>query len=71
MPNFDVVLTHLREERERITQVIAALEAISHNGGSRKRAGVEKRVLSPAARKRIAAAQKARWAKWRKKQKAA
>jgi len=70
MPNFDVVLANLREERERISQVIAALEAVNRKGGSGKRVGMAKRTLSPAARKRIATAQRARWAKWRRTQKA-
>lgn len=36
-----------------------------------KKVAIKKRAMSVAARKRIAAAQKQRWAKWRNKQKAA
>jgi len=48
-------------ELERLDSALAAL-----NGGSRK---TVKRVLSASARKRIAAAQKKRWAAWKAKQK--
>jgi len=67
MVNLDVVLAQLRQERDSLNGAIAALESFSANRrsaqGARRRAA---RTLSAAGRKRIAAAQKARWAKWRK-----
>jgi hypothetical protein len=63
MTNILAILTQLRSERERLNQAIAALEGISSNGGSSR---PSKRVLSAKARRRIAAAQKKRWAKWKK-----
>lgn len=55
---------------ERIREIQAQLKGkhipTSPAGGERKATGV-KRVLSPAARKRIAAAQKKRWAEHRKR----
>lgn len=73
MPDLDAVLEQLKEERKRavgrlkqLEKVIAELSkatAISiGSSGSRKRA---KNRLSAAARERIAAAQRARWAKVR------
>jgi hypothetical protein len=67
--NLAGVVSQLRSERERLTKELSrvdgALKAISDltgtNGARRPR-----RALSPAARRRIVAAQKARWAKWRK-----
>ena len=65
------VLRALRSERERLTaelgrveQAIAALNGLQR--GSGRRTG---RTMSAAARQRIAAAQRARWAKWKKEQK--
>ena len=71
MPNLDAVLLQLKEERNRLNQAIAALEGVTDNGGSRKATSGVGRVLSPAARRRIAAAQKKRWAAFRKQKKAA
>ena len=66
MSNLDSVLAQLRQERAGIEEAIAALEAITRNGSPPKTQRSTTRVMSPAARNRIAAAQKARWAKWRK-----
>jgi hypothetical protein len=63
MSNFDAVLINLRQERDRISQAIAALEGVSGNGSRRALSG--KRTISAAGRARIAAAQRARWAKVR------
>jgi len=71
MGNLDAVLIQLRQERNQLDAVITALEGLTRNGASGKSIGSAKRVLSPAARRRIAAAQKARWAAWHRKQKAA
>lgn len=58
------VLTQLQEERERIGQAIAALSQLngSLNGSGSANSGL-RRTLSADARRRIAAAQRARWAK--------
>ena len=76
MPNFDKVVRSLVSEQRtlqgKLNQVeaaIAALRGMSQNGRS---AGTRpKRVLSVAARRRIAAAQRARWAKYKQQKKAA
>ncbi len=73
MANLSAVVQQLRKERARAQHVVerldAALKALKHlaSGGSGPR---PRRKLSAAARKKISAAQKARWAKVRK-QKAA
>ncbi|HET7208934.1 MAG TPA: hypothetical protein VFI95_20320 [Terriglobales bacterium] len=72
MANLTKTLSDLRGERDRVAGELERLdEAISvlsglGNGGGRRRGG--RRRLSAAARKRIADAQKARWAKWKAKQ---
>ena len=76
MPNLDKVVKSLVSEQKtlqsKLSQVeaaIAALRGMSQNGRS---AGARpKRVLSVAARRRIAAAQRARWAKYKQQKKAA
>ena len=71
MATLTATLRQLRQERaraqrevSRFDEAIAAIEKLVR-GGSRggPRAGRRRRRLSAAARKRIAAAQKARWAK--------
>ena len=76
MPNLDKVVKSLMSEQKalqsKLSQVeaaISALRGVSHNGRS---AGARpKRILSVAARRRIAAAQRARWAKYKAQKKAA
>jgi hypothetical protein len=66
MANLTEVLKELQSERDRLDQAIKALEPlVSMNGQPQARTGREgaRRVLSPAARRRIAAAQRARWAR--------
>ena len=68
MADLSAVLAQLKKERDRLDRAIAALSGVgtrAHSG----RTGV--RRLSAAARKRIADAQRARWAKFRKTKKAA
>jgi hypothetical protein len=60
MPNFDVVLNELREERLRLEVAIRALSSLKD--GSRPNTRT-RRTMSAAARARIAAAQRARWAR--------
>jgi ABC-type uncharacterized transport system YnjBCD ATPase subunit len=61
------ILAELRAERNRIDHAISALEAVSSTGrrrvGRPPKAAQKPRTLSTAARARIAAAQRARWAK--------
>src|SRR5437764_6574138 len=68
MTNLSSVVGQLRNERmrvqgqlERLDQAISMLRNLS-NGSRSTRGGT--RNMSASARKRIAAAQKARWAKW-------
>jgi hypothetical protein len=68
MTNISSVVSRLRDERtqvqvrlERLDQAISLLGNLS-NGSRSTRGGT--RNMSPSARKRIADAQKARWAKW-------
>ena len=72
MTNLGAVVQQLKQERSRLDKAIAALSEVTGGttvnasmGGSRP-----KRQLSVAARKRIAAAQRARWAKVRASKKA-
>ena len=77
MPALSQVLNKLHGERNRIQQqlqrveaAISALQGLNGRGG-RMSGNRPKRTLSVAARRRIAAAQRARWAKVRAQKKAA
>jgi len=67
MANLSKVVTSLRQEYTRLEKEMAlvgkALDALGVRGGKGRRA---KRVLSKDARRRIAEAQRQRWAKVRK-----
>jgi hypothetical protein len=66
MANIAEVLKELQSERDRLDQAIKALQPlVSMNGQLPVRVGREgaRRTLSVAARRRIAAAQRARWAR--------
>ena len=78
MSNLANVVQQLRKEREqaqkRIEHLDEALKALTGLGGVRKTdgrrgspqiSGAKRRTMSAEARKRIAAAQRARWAKWK------
>jgi hypothetical protein len=69
MTDLSATIKELIAQRDSLNEAIAALEGLtngtSRNGSSRKR------TLSASARARIAAAQRARWAKFRKAKKAA
>ena len=77
MANLSKVVNHLRGERDRVAKELARLdEAIAVLGkldGRGSRGGARgvgmRRRLSPAARRRIAQAQRERWAKWKQQQK--
>jgi hypothetical protein len=83
MSNLANVVQKLREERDqaqrRIEELDEALKALTGLGGLRgtarrrsraKIVGAKGRTMSAAARKRIAAAQRLRWAKWKAAQRA-
>jgi hypothetical protein len=59
MPNLDGIIKELQQERTRIDQAIQALTSL--NGTAPKASPT--RTMSASARRRIAAAQRARWAK--------
>jgi hypothetical protein len=75
MTNLTGVVRQLQKERkrvqgemERLDSALAALGSLGSLGGKPKhsRAPTGRRPMSLAARKKIAAAQRARWAKWKK-----
>jgi len=75
MTNLATVVQQLKQERDqaqrRIEQLDEALKALGSLDGLRGKvgrlqtSGKTPRTMSAAARKRIAAAQRARWAKWK------
>jgi hypothetical protein len=79
MSNLAKVVAQLRQQRdeaqkqvERLDQALAALgsvDGLRSPGRSFRNVGRKGRTVSAAARKRIAAAQRARWAKWKAAQK--
>lgn len=78
MPNLVQVMTALVKEQRRLQDklqsvdaAISALRGMSGGGRNVSSMTRPRRHLSVAARKRIAAAQKARWAKFRAQKKAA
>jgi hypothetical protein len=58
------ILSELRQERDRLEQAIRRLEALSNKKAGTRRRG--HRVMSAAARAKIAAAARRRWAAVRK-----
>lgn len=69
MTDLGAVLAQLKQERDKLDRAIAALSGFAGTSGRSRKTG--KRKLSAAARKRIADAQRARWAKFKAKKKAA
>ena len=74
MPNLSGVVQQLRKERDRVQRemqqlnaALAALGSLGNRGSKPKgiRAHKKRRPMSATGRKRIAAAQRARWAKWK------
>lgn len=61
MVDLGAVLKQLKHERDKLNRAIQALSGGTNSSGSNSR-----RKLSAAARERIAAAQRARWAKFKK-----
>lgn len=74
MSNLSRVVDQLRQERQeaqkKINQLDQALAALGGRGGVRTKGKQERRTMSAGARKKIAAAQRARWAKWKAARKA-
>ena len=75
MTNLTGVIRQLRKEKQRLhgemERLNAALAALGSVGGLERRSKGSRmpkvrRPMSAAARKKIAAAQRARWAKWKK-----
>ncbi|SRR6266536_1703263 len=66
MTSIENIIQQLKAERDRISQAIAALESVV-TGGNTRTAGRtstgDKRIVSALARRRMAQAQRARWAK--------
>ena len=62
------VLKELEQERRRLDQVIQVIGNLVGRNGTGVRARRPKRTLSASARRKIAAAQRARWAKVRARQ---
>ena len=60
MPNLTTIINELQQERDRLDRAIAVLTSL--NGAARPR----RRTMSALARRRIAAAQPARWARQKK-----
>ena len=61
MTNLDSIIRQLRAERDRLDTAIVALTSVGGNTASRTAGRRGRRHMSPAARRRIAAAQRARW----------
>jgi hypothetical protein len=62
MTDLGAIVAQLKKERDKLDRAIAALTGVRGAGG-----GSGRRKLSAAARERIAAAQRARWAKFKAK----
>lgn len=73
MSQLGAVLRQLEQERDRLAsemrQIEQAIKSLARVSGGERKSGVRplrvRRSMSAAARKKIAAAQKARWAKFR------
>lgn len=74
MPKLGGIVQKLTTERDRaqmqvdrLNAALAALDSVGNRSGRSEKSRVanRRRPMSAAARKRIAAAQRARWAKWK------
>jgi len=79
MSNLAKVVVQLRQQRqeaqkkvEQLDRALAALGGVSKSRGTGRgqKSSTKRRTMSAAARKKIAVAQRARWAKWKAAQKA-
>jgi hypothetical protein len=81
MPNLSQIVSQLQAQRNRVHSELGRLDtainalrgSTTSNGSGKIRvvSAKPRRMMSVAARRKIAAAQKARWAAWRAKQKKA
>ena len=70
MANLEGIVQQLKQQRDRLDATIRALTSLDGAAGTSRQSGSPKRrTLSVAARRKIAAAQRARWAKIKAKQK--
>jgi exonuclease VII small subunit len=69
MADIESIVQELKRERDRLDAAIRALTSVNGSGRGNHSGSSGKRRLSAAARQRIAAAQRARWARIRAKQK--
>ena len=70
MANLEAIVQQLKQQRDRLDAAIRALTSLDGAAGKSRQSGSPKRrTLSAAARRKIAAAQRARWAKIKAKQK--
>jgi hypothetical protein len=63
------IIAQLEEQLENLNRAIAALKGGGRPNGRSSKAGAtngRRRHMSPAARKKISEAAKARWARWKK-----
>jgi hypothetical protein len=70
--NIAGIVSQLKQERGRLDTAIRSLEGVSNHGrpkgsGPKHSKFVPKRIMSTASRKKIAAAQRKRWAAWKAK----
>jgi hypothetical protein len=72
MPNLSGIVRQLKTQRdraqkevERLNAALLALGNLGNQNGRRGHTAKKRKRLSVAARKKIAAAQRARWAKWK------
>ena len=73
MANLSGIVKQLKKERDRVEKQLSGLNAalsafVAVYGGAKPK---RRRTMSPKARAKIAAAQKARWAAWKAKRKKA
>lgn len=71
MSDLSGTIKQLIEERNRLNAAIAALQSVSNRASGKGSRMHSTRTMSAAGRARIAAAQRARWKKFRAKNKAA
>jgi hypothetical protein len=74
MSNLENALRELREKRrqaqveiDKLDQIISGIESLNGTGAAPSKTAQTKRIISAASRRKMALAQKARWANLRKK----
>jgi hypothetical protein len=71
MAQYESIIQQLEEQRNRIDQAIQSLRGLNNTSQVRGSQAAKTRHMSAAARARIGDAQRKRWAKWKKAQRAA